>query len=117
MWLAHYLFHFLVGALTLAPLVTSYSMDLGLLPPGPVDWGVAPLVPEAWLGAVEFFFVELGLLVSLVVLWRIAHRDSGAPGSAPRAFLPWAALALVLSLAGLWLLSQPMEMRGTMMGG
>lgn len=117
MWLAHHLFHFLLGALTLVPLVASYSMDLGLLPAAPVDWGVGPLVPEAWLGAVEFFFVELGLLVSLVVLWRIAHRDPGSPAAARRAFVPWAALALVLSLAGLWLLSQPMEMRGTMMGG
>ncbi len=117
MWLAHYLFHFLLGALTVLPLLGAYLMDLGLSPQGPVDWGVAPLVPEAWLGAIQFFFLELGLLVSLVVLWRIAHRDLESTAMAKRAFLPWAGLAIVLSVAGIWLLSQPMEMRGTMMGG
>jgi polyferredoxin len=117
MWLAHYLFHFLLGALTILPLLVSYLMDLGISPRGPVDWGVGPLVPEAWLGAIQFFFLELGLLVSLVVLWRIAHRDAGSAGNARRAFLPWAGLAIILSVAGIWLLSQPMEMRGTMMGG
>ncbi len=34
-----------------------------------------------------------------------------------RAFAPWGGLALLLSLAGVWLLLQPMEMRGTLMGG
>lgn len=32
------------------------------------------------------------------------------------AYAPWAALIALLGAAGLWLLSQPMEMRGMMMG-
>ena len=43
--------------------------------------------------------------------------DPSSPGRVVRAFLPWAGLAILLSVAGIWLLSQPMEMRGTMMGG
>jgi hypothetical protein len=65
----------------------------------------------------EALFLELGLLVSLVVAYRIAQRELGEPRRARRGFLSWALLALLLSFAGIWLLTQPMEMRGTMMSG
>jgi polyferredoxin len=117
MWIAHHLFHFLLGGLTIVPLVHSYLGDLGLAASRSVDWAVPALIPEAWLVPMELFFVELGLLVSLVVLWKISRRDHPDAGRARKAFLPWATLALGLSLAGIWLLLQPMEMRGTIMGG
>jgi polyferredoxin len=123
MWLAHHLFHFLLGALTIVPLGKSYLRDLGLGPAkgtagvDPVNWAVPPLIPEAWLAPLELFFIELGLLVSLVVLWRIARRDNSDRRAARLAFAPWGGLAVALSLIGIWLLLQPMEMRGTMMGG
>jgi hypothetical protein len=33
-----------------------------------------------------------------------------------RVFVPWAALALLLAAAAVWLLLQPMEMRGVSLG-
>jgi hypothetical protein len=33
-----------------------------------------------------------------------------------RAFIPWAALALLIAAAALWVMSQPMEMRGLVLG-
>ncbi len=117
MWIAHYLFHFLVGGLTIIPATQDYLADLGLPVLGTPAWSLGPLVPEAWLLPLELLFLELGLLVSLVAIVRIAQREVG---SGPRVFLaslPWSILVILLSAAGVWLLAQPMEMRGTLMGG
>jgi hypothetical protein len=59
-------------------------------------------------------FLGLGLLGSLLVAWRIAGRE--APARAVAAFLPWAGLCLLLWGSAVWLMGQPMEMRGTMGG-
>jgi hypothetical protein len=56
-------------------------------------------------------------LVTLVVAYRIALRETASPSRALRGAAPWGLLALLLSVAGVWLLLQPMEMRGTFMGG
>jgi hypothetical protein len=126
MWVAHYLYHFLVGGLTIIPATQEYLADLGLTwTGGPADpgfagasspaWTLGPLLPEGWLLPLELFFLEMGFLVSLVVAFRIGQREAGK--RALRAALPWWALILLLSAAGIWLLLQPMEMRGTLMGG
>lgn len=72
------------------------------------------MVPDAWLLPLELLFLELGLLVSLVVAYRLGEREAGPGSLAFRAALPWGLLALLLSLTGVWLLLQPMEMRGTL---
>jgi polyferredoxin len=112
MWTAHYLFHLLVGGLTIVPVVQEYLRDLGL-PAGEPRWGAGPLVPESWLLPIEIGALQIGLFLTLVVGFRIARREEGGRGRALGAFLPWAVLATLLSLAGVWLLAQPMEMRGT----
>ena len=117
MWVAHYLYHFLIGGLAIIPATQEYLADLGLPLLGAPEWTLGPLVPESWLIPLELLFLELGLLVSLVVAYRIAQRELGAGPRAVRAALPWGLLAGTLSAAGIWLLLQPMEMRGTVMGG
>jgi hypothetical protein len=117
MWVAHYLFHFLVGGLTIIPLTQEYLADLGLPLLGTPSWALGALMPDAWLLPLEVFFLELGLLTTLLVAYRIAHRELGDLRRARRGALPWGALALLLSSAGIWLLTQPMEMRGTPMAG
>jgi len=117
MWVAHYLFHFLVGGLTVVPLTQEYLAFLGFSFQGAPAWALGPLVPESWLLPIELLVLELGLLVSLVVAFRIARREVGSGPRAVRAAAPWGFLALLLSLTGIWLLLQPMEMRGTVMGG
>lgn len=117
MWAAHYLFHFLVGGLTIVPLAQEFLSFLGLSFQGSPAWALGPLVPEQLLLPIELFFLELGLLVSLVVAYKIAQRETGPGARALRASAPWAVLALLLSVTGVWLLLQPMEMRGTVLGG
>jgi hypothetical protein len=117
MWIAHYLFHFLVGALTIVPLTQEYLAFLGLPLGASPQWALGPLVPDSWLLPIELVFLELGFLVSAVVAFRIALRDLPSRSKAVRGALPWGLLAFLLSLAGAWLLLQPMEMRGTLMGG
>jgi len=65
--------------------------------------------------SLELGFLSLGLLGSLLVAHRIAARDY--PVRTARAFVPWAGLFLLLTAAALWLLYQPMEMRGAMILG
>jgi hypothetical protein len=59
----------------------------------------------------------LGLVGSWLVAWRLAERDAALPARRAGAFAPWAVLHLLLALAAAWLLTQPMEMRGTFLGG
>jgi polyferredoxin len=117
MWIAHYLFHFLIGGMALIPASQEYLADLGFPLGATPNWALGPVVPEAWLLPLELLFLELGFLVTLVVAHRIAVREVGPGPRAVRAFLPWAAVAVALSLAGVWLLMQPMEMRGTVLAG
>ncbi|MBT8395770.1 MAG: FesM, partial [Gemmatimonadetes bacterium] len=117
MWIAHYLFHFLIGGLTIIPLTQEYLGFLGFSFAGTPAWALGPLVPEAWLLPLELLFLELGFLVSVAVAYRIGLREVGPGARAAKAAAPWGLLAFLLSLAGIWLLLQPMEMRGTFMGG
>lgn len=112
MWTAHYLYHLLIGGLTLVPVLQTYLRDLGL-PSGDPRWGLGAMVPESWLFPITLVLLQAGLLGSLIVLWRIAQQTERSHTLAVRGFAPWAILATVLSGAGIWLLLQPMEMRGT----
>ena len=116
MWLAHYLFHFLTGALTIVPVTQSFLEDIGLPLLGAPQWGLASLLPASWVLPIELVLLEGGLLLSLVTGYRIARERHEETETARREFLPWAALMLLLFAMGAWLLLQPMEMRGTLGG-
>ncbi|MCP4537909.1 MAG: 4Fe-4S binding protein [Chloroflexi bacterium] len=111
-WTAHFLFHFLTGVLTIVPVMQSVLMDLEWLVLDMPRWDLGPIVPTPWLFPLEVGFMGLGWFGSLLTTYRIAERES--PDRPWRAFLPWAGLLLLLLLTGVWLMSQPMEMRGTM---
>jgi ferredoxin len=119
MWLAHYAFHFLTGGLSIVPVVQSFLADIGLFS-GRVQWGLGPLVPGEWLFPIEAILLYLGATGSLIATLQIARNQLGDRGretrqAVLRAALPWAILVLLMLGAGLWILVQPMEMRGTMM--
>jgi len=69
----------------------------------------------------ELLMLEVGLLASLYTTWRIAWSELGATSAARwraiKLAAPWAILAITLFAIGVWILFQPMEMRGTMTGG
>jgi polyferredoxin len=108
-WLAHYSFHLLTGLWTFVP-VAQDALSPWL---GSPLWSLGGMSPRL-VRPIEMGFLGLGVLGSLLVSWRIAEREF--PARSGRAFAPWAALCLVLGCAAVWLLLQPMEMRGTFLG-
>ncbi|MBK7641519.1 MAG: FesM [Planctomycetes bacterium] len=109
-WIAHYSFHFLTGLLTFVPVLQKALCDLGAPILGQPIWRLGGLPKSAAL-PIELGLLSLGVIASCVVAWRIAERSASRRTLA--AFLPWAALVLLLAGAAVWLFEQPMEMRGT----
>ncbi|MDE2931868.1 MAG: FesM [Chloroflexota bacterium] len=116
MWLAHYGFHFLIGALTAIPVTQSFLADFGVILLGAPQWELAAIVPDSWLVPLELLLLELGMLVSLTVGYRIARKQHGSMARAIRALLPWAVIIVLLFFTGAWMMTQPMEMRGIILG-
>ena len=115
-WLAHYSFHFLTGLFTFIPVTQAAFAELGAAVLGQPQWVLVGLPVNA-VQIFEVGFIVLGLLGSLVTSYLLSATDSTAKNLAPaRAFIPWAALALVIAAAALWVMSQPMEMRGIVLG-
>ena len=113
-WLAHYSFHFLTGLYTFIPVTQSAFADFGWAILGQPHWS-SPGLPPNIVQLFEFGFITLGLLGSLLVSYSIAVTEEVV--HPVRVFIPWATLALVMAGAAFWLLSQPMEMRGIVLGG
>jgi ferredoxin len=112
-WLAHYCFHFLTGLLTFIPVAQSAANGVGWRLLGEPRWNLTGL-PERVVYPLELGFIGLGLLGSLLLTYRLAEDDSGAQRG--RVFATWAILCVALCVSGFWLMSQPMEMRGTFLG-
>ena len=113
-WLAHFGFHFLTGLYTLIPVTQAALADLGWAILGQPQWGLSGLTPNV-VELFEFGFITLGLIGSLSVGYAIAATEKVA--HPVRVFIPWAALSLLMAAAAFWLMSQPMEMRGVVLGG
>jgi ferredoxin len=104
MWIAHFASHLISGWDTLAePVARILSI-------------ASPNSSHPWISAipVQLVLLDLGLLLTLYTAWRLANRV--APGrSAFGAMSPWALLAGALYCAGVWIVFQPMQMRGMIM--
>jgi ferredoxin len=115
-WLAHYAFHFLTGFWTFVPVVQSFVADVaGVALLGSPNWALGPLFPASWIYPLEVGMLGLGWLGSLLVAYQLAVRER--PNHPWRAFVPWAVLLSLLLGAAIWLMGQPMEMRGTVLMG
>src|SRR5262249_29556680 len=107
MWLAHYCYHFLTSYDTAGPVAQRFAADLGLTSLGEPAWGCAccrPVTP--WLLPLELLFLDVGLLLSLYTGYRLAPTLES--------LVPWALLLVMLFAAGVWILFQPMQMRGVL---
>jgi hypothetical protein len=110
MWLAHYGFHLLTGALTVVPVLQSALADVFGRPIlGDPLWRWAGMRPGA-VFPIQIGVVLLGAMGSIALAHRISRRDH--PDRPLWATAPWAAATLALTSLALWILSQPMEMRG-----
>ncbi len=114
-WLAHYAFHFLTAVWTVIPVTQSAAIDLaGQTLLGEPDW--------RWLGMrpglvfpLQIGMILLGTFGSVMLVQRVSDREYH--DRAARASTPWIALVIGMALLALWILAQPMEMRGTGLGG
>jgi cytochrome c oxidase assembly factor CtaG len=114
MWLAHYSFHFLASFDAIIPAFQRFVADLGL-PMQQPEWRSDCCQPVAdWLPRLEILFLGVGLVVSLYSGYRIALAQSEQLSPAFKIVLPWALLMILLYAAGVWIVLQPMQMRGTL---
>jgi hypothetical protein len=114
MWLAHFSFHLATAGGSLSLAVARVARSLGLQAPHVMT--APPLIAADALLPLEITALGVGLWVTLFVAWRIAFDAARLWRPALGLFAPWALLASALWVAGLWILFQPMEMRGMAMG-
>ena len=75
--------------------------------------GVLPPVAD-WLPRLEIVFLDLGLLLSLYSGYRIALNQSERASQAMKVLRALGAFDMILFAAGVWIVLQPMQMRGTL---
>jgi hypothetical protein len=113
MWLAHFVFHLFTGSHTPIPVIQRVAQDLHLSLFGTPDWSIASwAVPQ--LLDFEILFLDFGLLISLYAGWKVAQRYGNANTRSLLIFAPWSLLYLLFFLVAIWIIFQPMDMRGTM---
>jgi hypothetical protein len=107
MWLAHYSFHFLTSYGAVVPVTQRFAADLGLTSLGAPAWSCSCCVADTpWLVRLELLFLDFGLLLSLYTGYRLAPNL--------KAVVPWVLLFTLMFAAGVWIVLQPMQMRGTL---
>ncbi len=117
MWAAHLSFHLATAWDSVVPGVLQAGQELakagvilrGL--PSP-DWlSEQPLLGPASLLKLQMGLLDAGFLGALYLGWRMAGAAAD-PGRRALAMLPWASVASGLYAAGVWILIEPMQMRG-----
>ena len=117
MWLSHYCFHFLTGYDAVVPVAQRFLAYHGWGGLGAPEWVSACYRPVGdWLLKLEILALDVGLLLSFAVGRRIARSEATDRGRALRAFVPWGVLLVLPFAAGVWVMCQPMQMRGLAAG-
>ena len=106
LWVAHFSFHLIVGWRSLAPVL---DRILGSSVPA-----MTANLP-GWWPALQLLLLDSGLILSLYAAWRTARRQVPEAGRALRLVTPWVVLAIAFYAAAVWILFQPMQMRGMVM--
>ena len=106
MWAAHLLYHFATGWSAGWTIVDHRFLGAQ----GPLTMSLLP----TWLTGAQILILDAGLLLTLVIGWRIARQVAGRVRSAIGILTPWAVVAVALYSAGVWIFFEPMQMRGTM---
>jgi polyferredoxin len=126
MWAAHLCFHLVTAAGALIPALWQAERDLHLTQGA--GWAATPtlLSPQALL-QLQLGLLDAGLLFALYLGWRMVRslpalsrplsppRNNGASiAQSVLTLAPWASVVLLLYAAGVWVLLEPMQMRGMM---
>jgi hypothetical protein len=117
-WGSHYLFHLLIGPLTLIPALQTFFADvvgLPLLGEPNVMLGAAWVPPIVVIQGIQMVAMAAGIGGAWLVAWNAvarAHKDRNAR---LREFLPWALILLLIGALAIWVFLLPMEMRGNVL--
>lgn len=119
-WLAHYLFHFLTGGMTIAPAFqTFFERTLNWPILGEPNWQLAsrfvPAVPTIQI--LQTGITYGGLLVAITMVLGAARKAQRTPRGALLEALPWMFVLILLAVASGSTFLLPMEMRGSALGG
>ena len=116
MWAAHLLFHLFTGWASLGPALHQAAADFGWHILSPPQWGIElPLLSAHTVLSLQLLLLDAGLLWTLYLGWRRALVFAARPGRAVLLLLPWATMVAAVYAAGVWILLQPMQMRGMIM--
>jgi ferredoxin len=106
-WIAHYTFHFLIGAGTIIPIFQEFLGMAG-------EWERFGGISDAGIiGLVQLVALVGGLLWSLWIAQQVALRLYRR--DAMLGLLPWALLLIAIAIIGVWIFGLPMEMRGSVL--
>jgi cytochrome c oxidase assembly factor CtaG/polyferredoxin len=114
MWLVHMLFHLFTAMGTVVPVTQRALNDVGL-DAGTPNWLLSCClsVPD-WVVPMELLMLDGGLIVSIILLHGAA-KHVARPGRRALVFCLWAPVAVALFVLGVWIMLQPMQMRGTLL--
>jgi polyferredoxin len=135
MWLAHLAFHLGAGLPSILPAFQQAAGDFasfhslsalhlaggatGMLqhhyPLGEPHWAIGSGIQAETLLQIQFAVLDGGFLVSLYAGWKLSQQMTQAHGRPLRMWVPWSLAVFCLYAFGLWVLTQPMEMRGMVM--
>src|SRR5262249_6133199 len=113
MWAAHYLFHFLSGWNSVVPVFQRVASELGWTVFDRTNWPVpGPLLNLRDIREIQIVLLDVGLLATLYIGWRIARLHVPRLRSALGMVAPWVCVAVSMYAFGIWTCLQPMQMRG-----
>jgi cytochrome c oxidase assembly factor CtaG/ferredoxin len=118
MWLVHFSYHLFTGWKSAWPVFQRAAGEAGFTIFGVPNWSAASSMTAGdWLPSFQLLLMGLGLLLTLYAGWRLAERFKLGFARTLGLLAPWASLAVALYSFGVWVIFQPMQMRGMMMGG
>jgi hypothetical protein len=65
--------------------------------------------------SIQLLLLDAGLLLTLYLGWRFAQQRTKGAARAVLFLLPWAGTVAAVYAADVWILLQPMQMRGMIM--
>ena len=111
MWLVHFGFHLFTALLTPIPVFQRLFLDLHIVGSGAPGWSLrTPAIPQ--LLDFQCLTLDIGLLLSLFFAWKVSTSLAAKKQKALAVLLPWGILLSLLYVCGIWIVFQPMEMRG-----
>lgn len=96
-WIAHYSFHLLTGIFTFVPLLTKMTIPIHLMG-----------APLSIVTPIQYGVLFLGTLLSITTLLKMTEQKMER--------IKWVTSFLIIAFLALWIMSLPMQMRGTFLG-